>query len=265
MSDDTPNESTLPETPLRRFEGTRVLITGAGSGIGRATALRFAAEGASVACVDLRGADATAAIITGAGATAAAWSCDVADAGAVEATVTEAEGFLGGGVEVLGNIAGIGRFAWTHEEDPANFDRIVRVNLHGSFHLARYCLPAMVAAQRGVMVNIASTAGLIGQSWSAAYASSKGAIVTFTKALAYEYRTMGIRVNAIAPGFTNTNIIDSFLEVPEGGNPRDLHKISTPMGSGEPEEVASLIAYVASADARFMTGAVIPLDGGITC
>jgi NAD(P)-dependent dehydrogenase (short-subunit alcohol dehydrogenase family) len=123
----------------------------------------------------------------------------------------------------------------------------------------------MLASGSGVIVNIASTAGLIGQSWSAAYASSKGAIVMLTKALAYEYRTNNIRVNAIAPGFTNTNIINSFLDVPEGGNPRDLHKISTPMGSGEPEEVASLIAYVASPDARFMTGAVIPHDGGITC
>lgn len=262
MSNDMP---VLPDTPLSRFEGTRVLVTGAGSGIGRATALRFAAEGAAVACLDLRGADVTASAIADAGGRAAAWSCDVADPAAVESVVAEAEAFLGGGVEVLGNIAGVGRFAWTHEEDPGDFDRIVRVNLHGPFHLARFCLPSMIEAKRGIIVNIASTAGLIGQSWSAAYASSKGAVVMLTKALAYEYRTMGIRVNAIAPGFTNTNIIDSFLEVPEGGNPRDLHKISTPMGSGEPEEVASLIAYVASADARFMTGAVIPLDGGITC
>ena len=256
---------TFPETPLRRFADKRVVITGGGSGIGRATALRFAAEGASVACLDMRGASDTAVVARGGGGRAEAWDCDVADAAMVERTVAEAAEFLGGGVDVLGNIAGIGRFAWTHEEDPDAFDRIVRVNLHGSFHLARYCLPHMLAGGGGVIVNIASTAGLIGQSWSAAYASSKGAIVMLTKALAYEYRTNNIRVNAIAPGFTNTNIINSFLEVPEGGNPRDLHKISTPMGSGEPEEVASLIAYVASADARFMTGAVIPLDGGITC
>jgi len=193
------------------------------------------------------------------------FDCDVADAAAVERTVAEAIGFMGGNVQVLGNIAGMGRFAWTHEEDPEHFDRIVRVNLHGSFHLARYCLVGMVADRQGVIVNIASTAGLIGQSWSAAYASSKGAVVMLTKALAYEYRTMGIRVNAIAPGFTNTNIIHSFLELPEGADKRDLHKISTPMGANEPEEVASLIAYVASDDARFMTGSVIPLDGGITC
>lgn len=255
----------LPDVPLRRFVGTRVVVTGAGSGIGRATAMRFAAEGASVACLDLRGAEVTADAIVAGGGAARAWSCDVADAPMVEATVADAVAFLGGGVDVLGNIAGIGRFAWTHEEDPDDFDRIVRVNLHGSFHLARYCLPHMVEAKRGVIVNIASTAGLIGQSWSAAYAASKGGVVMLTKALAYEYRTMGIRVNAIAPGFTNTNIIHSFLEIPEGGNPRDVHKISTPMGSAEPEEVASLITYIASDDARFMTGSVIPLDGGITC
>ena len=256
---------TLPSTPLRRFEGARVLLTGTGSGIGRATALRFAAEGAAVACLDVRGADETAGIITDAGGSARAWECDVADAATVERTVGEATDFLGGNVEILGNIAGVGRFAWTHEEDPAEFDWIVRVNLHGPFHLARYCLGGMVADGHGVIVNISSTAGLIGQSWSAAYAASKGGVAMLTKALAYEYRTKGIRVNAIAPGFTNTNIIHSFLDIPEGGDKRDLHKISTPMGASEPEEVAALIAYVASDDARFMTGSVIPLDGGITC
>ena len=263
MSNDT---AQLPDVPIpHRFDGTRVLLTGTGSGIGRASALRFAAEGATVACLDLKGANDTAAIITNNGGKAHGWVCDVADAAMVDETVAAAMEFLGGSVEVLGNIAGMGRFAWTHQEDPEDFDRIVRVNLHGSFHLARYCLPGMVESRNGVIVNIASTAGLIGQSWSAAYASSKGAVVMLTKALAYEYRTMGIRVNAIAPGFTNTNIIHSFLEIPEGGDKRDLHKISTPMGSNEPEEVASLIAFVASSDAGFMTGTVIPIDGGITC
>lgn len=258
---------TTPMTQHRfegRFEGRRAILTGAGSGIGRATAMRLAAEGASVACLDVSNAQVTADEITNAGGTAIGLTCDVSDAAMVEAVVAEAVGFMGG-VDTLGNIAGIGHFVWSHQEDPAAFDRIMGVNLNGSFYMCRYALPHMVEAKRGVIVNIASTAGLIGQSWSAAYASSKGGVVMLTKALAYEYRTMGIRVNAIAPGFTNTNIIGSFMEVPEGGNPRDLHKISTPMGSGEPEEVASLIAHVASDDARFMTGAIIPLDGGITC
>jgi NAD(P)-dependent dehydrogenase (short-subunit alcohol dehydrogenase family) len=247
-----------------RFAGRRAILTGAGSGIGRATALRLAAEGAAVACLDIAGADTTAAEVADAGGRAIAVTCDVSDAAGVADAVARSVDFLGG-VDTLGNIAGIGHFVWTHQEDPADFDRIMAVNLNGQFYLCRYVLPHMVEAGRGVIVNIASTAGLIGQSWSAAYAASKGGVVMLTKALAYEYRTMGIRVNAIAPGFTNTNIIHSFLEVPEGGNPRDLHKISTPMGSGEPDEVAALIAYVASDAARFMTGAIIPLDGGITC
>jgi NAD(P)-dependent dehydrogenase (short-subunit alcohol dehydrogenase family) len=261
MNDDTPGQ--LPEVQARRFVGKRVLLTGAGSGIGRATALRLAAEGAAVACVDLRNAAATAAVISDGGGTASAHDCDVSDAAAVEATVADAVASLGG-VDVLGNIAGVGHFAWTHEEEPEAFDRIVRVNLHGTFHLSRYCLPHMLEAGHGVIVNVASTAGLIGQSWSAAYAAGKGGVVMLTKAMAYEYRRQGIRVNAVAPGGTNTAIINSFMDVPEGANPKDLYKIMSPLGNSEPEEVAGTIAFVASDEARYMTGSIVVIDGGIT-
>jgi len=245
---------------VNRFEGSRVLVTGAGSGIGRATAQRFASEGARVACLDLRGHDDTAA---GIGPTAVAFECDVAD-GAAVATVVEAAVAALGGLEVVCNIAGIGHFSHSHEETPEGFDRIVGVNLNGTFHISRYCLPHLLAAGGGVIVNTASTAGLIGQPWSAAYCASKGGVVMLTKALATEYKSKNIRVNAIAPGGTKTNIISSFSTYPEGADLRQLAKVMSPMEMAEPEEIAALFAFIASDEARYMTGSIVAIDGGIT-
>lgn len=244
---------------MNRFAGSRVLVTGAGSGIGRATAERFAAEGAQVACLDLRGHDDTAASI---GAAAHAIPCDVSSAAAVEAAVSAAVAALGG-LDVVCNIAGIGHFAASHEEPPEEFDKIVAVNLNGTFYVCRYTLPHLLE-NGGVIVNTASTAGLIGQPWSAAYCASKGGVVMLTKALAYEYRGKGVRVNAVAPGGTNTNIINSFTNLPEGADFKMLSKIMTPMKNAEPSEIAATFAFIASPEARYMTGAVVSVDGGIT-
>jgi NAD(P)-dependent dehydrogenase (short-subunit alcohol dehydrogenase family) len=256
------------EAPVRRnadrLTGRKALVTGAGSGIGRATAIRLAAEGAAVACVDLKGADDTAAAITAAGHRAVAFACDVSDATAVEATVESVVAALDG-VDTVCNIAGIGHFAWSHEETPEWFDRIVKVNLNGSFLFARYALPHLLATGNGVILNTASNAGLVGQPWSAAYCASKGGVVMLTKALAYEYRSKGVRVNAVAPGGTNTAIIESFMHVPEGGSFKDLAKVMSPMGQCEPEEIAGLFAFLASDEARYMTGQIVSMDGGIVC
>ena len=249
---------------MSRFTGKRVIITGTGSGIGRATALLFAAEGATVACLDLKGADETAATITADGGTAYAYVCDVSNSATVKSVVDTAAAAMGG-IDILLNIAGIGHFAWTHEEDPDWFDRIVGVNLNGTFYMCRYALPYLLETGNGVIVNTASNAGLMGLPWSAAYCSSKGGVVQLTRALAFEYRGKNVRVNAVAPGGTNTNIVNSFTTLPEGADFREMSKLMSPMGQAEPSEMAEAFAFIASQQARFMTGSIVSVDGGLAC
>jgi meso-butanediol dehydrogenase / (S,S)-butanediol dehydrogenase / diacetyl reductase len=245
---------------MNRFTDQRVLITGAGSGIGKATAERFAAEGARVACVDLRGADATAAAI---GDAASAFECDVSSAASVASMVDAVVAVLGG-LDIVCNIAGIGHFAWSHEEPPEEFDRIVGVNLNGTFYVCRYTLPHLIAAGKGTIINTASNAGLHGLPWSAAYCASKGGVVQLTKALATEYRPQKIRVCAVAPGGTATNITKSFSTLPEGSDWREMGKMRSPWDIADPSEMAAAFAYVASPEARYMTGSVLVIDGGLT-
>ena len=248
---------------MSRFSNKLAIVTGAGSGIGKATAMLLAAEGATVACVDLRGADQTAENIDAAGAKALSYACDVGDAAQVEATVNAAVTALGG-LDIVCNIAGIGHFAWSHEETPEAFDQVMRVNLNGTFYVCRYALPHFLAQNSGVIINTASNAGYQGLPWSAAYCSSKGAVVQLTRALSFEYRKTGIRVNAVAPGGTNTNIVHSFSTLPDGADHKEMGKMMSPLGVAEPSEMAEAFAYIASDAARYMTGAVINLDGGLT-
>jgi NAD(P)-dependent dehydrogenase (short-subunit alcohol dehydrogenase family) len=245
---------------VTRFAGRRALVTGAGSGIGRAVAVRLAEEGARVACLDVAGADAAAGRI---GPGAIAVDCDVTDYDAVRLAADVAVSAFGG-LDVVCNVAGIGHFANSHEETAEEFDRVVRVNLHGTFHVCRAVLPHLLAGGGGVIVNTASTAGMRGEPWSVAYCASKGGVIQLTRALAVEYLGRNVRVNAVAPGGTNTAIQGSFLEsLPADADPKRMDRMVSPLGFAEPEEVAAAFAYVASPEARYMTGAVVTVDGGL--
>jgi NAD(P)-dependent dehydrogenase (short-subunit alcohol dehydrogenase family) len=248
----------------QRHIDTRAIVTGAGSGIGRATAHRLAAEGAAVACLDVKGHDDTAAEIVAAGGRAWGYECDVTDAEAVARTVDLAFVELGG-LSVVCNVAGIGQFYRTETLDPAVFDRIIAVNLRGTFLVCRFALPHLLEAGSGVIVNTTSVSGIVGNPWNAAYAASKGGVLMLTKALAAEYRTRGIRVNGVAPGMVATDLSAGFADF-FAREDIDLSEFGrgTPIRAAEPEEIASAFAYLASDDAGYVSGAIMVLDGGST-
>ncbi len=248
---------------MKRFEKKTAIVTGAGSGLGRATAVRLAAEGAAVACFDLLSdaAEQTVTTIKQAGGTARAYRVDVADPTSVRAAVTAAATDLGR-PSVLVNCAGIGKFANTHEMPFEDWSRIIGVNLTGTFLMAHAVLPYLLEGG-GNIVNIASNAGLMGLPYSAAYCASKGGVVQLTRALADEYLERGIRVNAIAPGGMATPLQSAF-RLPKDANYEKIKKLSTPLGNAEPEEVAALVAFVASDQGRYIVGAILSMDGGLT-
>jgi NAD(P)-dependent dehydrogenase (short-subunit alcohol dehydrogenase family) len=165
--------------------------------------------------------------------------------------------------DVLCNVAGIGTFAHTTEMALEKWNQILAVNLTGTFLMVREVLPLMLAPNQGSIVNVASTAGLVGSAYSAAYCASKGGVVMMTKALAIEYAGRGVRVNAVAPGGVETPLIANF-GLPPGGDPKHFERIMSRMGMCRPEQVASAIAFLASEESAYTTGAVLAVDGGVT-
>jgi NAD(P)-dependent dehydrogenase (short-subunit alcohol dehydrogenase family) len=244
-------------TSYERFTDKVAIVTGAGSGIGKAVAERLAAEGANVAAFDLNleATEATVAGITAAGGTATAHAVDVSDEASVADGVAAAVD-AHGRPQVVCNIAGIGTFAWTHEMSLDLWNRIIGVNLTGTFLMCRATIPHLLDGG-GVIVNTASTAGLFGQPWSAAYC-------LMTKALATEYEETGLRVNAVAPGGVETPIQKDFYDVPEGGDGKKLFKMMTKKGMCSPEDVAATFAHVAGDESAYMNGSIVVIDGGIT-
>ena len=245
--------------------GKVAFITGAASGIGRATALLFAARGHDVALVDVSqaGLGETAASIAAAGGTSAAFVCDVADDGAVKAAVEAAVARFGR-IDAAFNAAGIdgesGKFTADCSLD--NWQRIIGINLTGVFHCMRHQIPQLLAqGGGGTIVNCASTAGLRGAATCGAYAAAKHGVVGLTKTAALEYAGQGLRINAVCPGMIRTPMT-------QNGPMKQLIDqlvVSTPLGRlGEPQEIGEAVLWLSGEGASFVHGQAIVVDGAIT-
>ncbi len=251
-----------PPRPLRRFTDKVALVTGAASGIGRATAARLAQEGARVAAVDIQ-ADRlhtkTEALLSATGADFLLSACDVSDEAQVKATVAATVEHFGR-LDVLCNIAGILRADHTHELALTDWQRIIDVNLTGCFLMCREALPHLLET-KGNIVNMSSNSAQGSHPWMAAYAASKGGILSLTKAIAAEYPKQGIRANAVCPGGIATPLHGQF-SVPDGAD-LDLIKKAVPfVPYVGPEWAASVVAFLASEDACYMNGTALRVDGG---
>jgi NAD(P)-dependent dehydrogenase (short-subunit alcohol dehydrogenase family) len=247
-------------TTDRRFEGSVAIVTGAGSGLGRATALLLGSDGAKVACLDIRreAGESTASELQRSGGTGAAFLCDIGDPEAVRAAVARAAADLGRPT-ILCNIAAVQQWAHTLDLSYEDWNRIIAVNLTGTFLMCQAVLPHLIRGG-GSIVNVASTAALAGIPYDAAYCASKAAVLMLTRSLAIEFADRGIRVNAIAPGGMDTPMMH--LSPPAGSSPRLMARVrGSLLGVAEPEQVARVIAFVASSEADHMSGAVIPVDG----
>jgi NAD(P)-dependent dehydrogenase (short-subunit alcohol dehydrogenase family) len=246
---------------MRRFEDKAVLITGAASGIGRATAERLASEGASLFCVDIqpRGLEETVAAIRAAGGKAVAHACDLADTAAPAAAVAAALR-ESGKLDVLCNIAGIVRMDKTHELELADWNRVIAINLTATFLMCKAAIPHLLE-RRGNIVNTASTAGIQGMPWGAAYGSSKAGVIGLTRALAVEYGKLGLRVNAICPGSIETPMMSMDM-FPKGVDMKLVLRIMALDKARGPETVAGVIAMLASDEGVHINGETIRVDGG---
>lgn len=248
-----------------RLENKKAIVTGGAGGIGRATALAFAAEGAAVAVVDLREDAALAVVdeIRAAGGTAVAIAADVSNEDDIQRIIaTTVEEF--GGVNVVFNNAGIIRRTTAVETTAEEWDRVFGVNVKSIFLMCKHVVPIMAAHGGGSIVNTGSGWGLKGGGQAISYCASKGAVVNMTRALAIDHGPQGIRVNSVNPGDVNTGmLLEEARQLSQDANAFLAESADRPLGRmGEPSEIAAAVVWLASDDSSYVTGSALVVDGG---
>jgi meso-butanediol dehydrogenase/(S,S)-butanediol dehydrogenase/diacetyl reductase len=248
---------------MTRFEGKAALVTGAGSGIGRATALKLAEEGAHIFACDINasGLAECQAEVKSAGGRLDTHVLDVSDADACREAVTLAADCCGR-LDVLCNIAGISMIDHMTNFTDAQWNKMLGVNLSSVFFLSQAAIPHLLES-KGNIVNMASTAGLVGQAYNSMYCATKAAVVMLTRSMAIEYGKAGVRVNAVCPGGVNTALIAAF-KVPENADEHLLQKLMPLVALADASEIAGAVAYLASDEARYVNGTAFAIDGGQT-
>ena len=250
---------------MRGLNGKRVILTGGGSGIGRAVCERFGEEGAEVAVFDMNeeGAQETVQHILDAGGKAKAFKVDITDRAQVDKAVAEFE--AGGPVDILVNNAGWDVVKPFLDSDAEHWKKLIDINLYGPLNMHHAVLPGMVENGKGRVVNIASDAGRVGSSGESVYAACKGGIIAFTKTVARELARKGIQLNAVAPGPTDTPLLAQFAQGDTGAKIAEGLKRAIPMKRlGQPSDYPGIICFLASDDAGFITGQVISVAGGLS-
>ena len=254
---------------MDRFSGQAVVVTGGAHGIGRASALRFASEGAQVAVVDLRvdQAEQVAAECQAVGGRGLAYQADVSDPDQVAAAVEQITGDLGG-INVVHSNAGRLSAGTVLEVSLAEWQRILAVNVTAMFLVARAVIPVMRDGGGGAIVTTGSISGMLGEPALTAYTASKAAVVNLTRSMAIDFARDGIRVNCVCPGWVDTGFNDPQFEHDQlsAQDIAELIDRTVPMGrQGLPEEMAAAVAFLASADASYITGQTLVVDGGLLC
>jgi 2-hydroxycyclohexanecarboxyl-CoA dehydrogenase len=251
---------------MRGLKGKAVLLTGGANGIGAAIARRLGEEGCTVGILDLDGAGAEKVVgeIKGKGGKASAQAVDISDYDAVKRAV-EAFEVAAGQIAFLVNNAGWDRAANFLDTDPEFWRKIVAINLYGPLNISHVVLKGMAARGFGRVVNIASDAGRVGSSGEAVYSACKGGMIAFAKTMSRELVSKGVIINTLCPGPTDTAILQSFLEGPDGAKIAEGLKRAIPMRRlGKPEDYPGLVAFFLSDDAAYITGQTISVSGGLT-